>query len=86
MALLEAGSYGLPVVATPVGAIPNLLSNECGYITKVDDLSDTLDYVIDNYSEAVQRGHNIKQRIETDYSIDSIVRKHSDLYSSLFDS
>ena len=39
MAALEAAARGKPILATPVGELPNLLSNGCGFLMDGDDVA-----------------------------------------------
>lgn len=83
MAILEAGAAALPVVATPVGGIPNLLGDGCGYLTNYEDFPDTLDSIVTNYEEAQQRGNNLLRKIKKQYSLQHMSQSHIDLYNSL---
>jgi glycosyltransferase involved in cell wall biosynthesis len=83
LAALEAGASALPVIATPVGAIPALLSNDCGYLASCGGMSETLDSVVDNYQDALEMGLRLRKRVETHFNIDQVAPAHSDLYRSL---
>lgn len=86
MAILEAGAVALPVVAPPVGALPELLADDCGYLVDVSELSDALDAVLDDYAEANRRGMRLRNKIVNGFSLDHMCRAHSELYCSLFNS
>lgn len=83
MALLEAGAAALPVIATPVGAIPDVLGKDCGYLTNVEKLAQALDAVVDDYATAKMRGIRLKERIEAAYSLDQTTKQHENLYRQL---
>jgi glycosyltransferase involved in cell wall biosynthesis len=85
MALLEAGAAALPVIATPVGAIPDVLSDECGYLTNAEDLANALDAVVDDYATARTRGIRLKERIAAIYSQDQAAQRHKSLYKLVAD-
>jgi glycosyltransferase involved in cell wall biosynthesis len=80
MALLEAGAAALPVIATPVGAIPDLIDGHCGYLVEISEFHFAMDIIVADYPAAVLRGQNLARKIFSDYSLESMVRKHSDLY------
>jgi glycosyltransferase involved in cell wall biosynthesis len=83
MALLEAGAAALPVIATPVGAIPDVLGKDCGYLTKIENLAEALDVVIDDYAMAKIRGLRLQERIAAVYNLDQTSTQHKKLYAQL---
>lgn len=83
LALLEAGARGLPIIATPVGAIPVVLSEKTGYLTPVKDFAKAMDHVIDHYEDAVAKGVHLQELIKQYYSLDNMIHQHQKLYSHL---
>lgn len=83
VAVLEAGAAALPVVAPPVGAIPTLLDDDCGYLVDVSELPRALDTVMNDYVEASRRGERLRNKIISKFGIDRVCRAHADLYRSL---
>ncbi len=83
MSMLEAGAEGLPVVSPPVGAIPALLGDDCGYLVDVSELHKALDYVVDNFPDAAVRGERLRQKVVNAYSLDHMCSAHADLYRVL---
>ncbi|MCP3177491.1 glycosyltransferase [Desulfuromonas sp. KJ2020] len=86
MAILEAGAVALPVVAPPVGAIPDLLGDECGYLVDPSELCHALDDILENYAEARRRGIRLRNKVIAGFSLDHMCLAHADLYRSLFNS
>jgi glycosyltransferase involved in cell wall biosynthesis len=86
MALLEAGAAALPVIATPVGAVRDILGADCGYLTNLDNLAKTLDAVADDYAAAKARGVRLRERIAAMYSRDQVAERHHILYKLLVQS
>lgn len=83
--ILEAMASGLPVVATRVGGVPDLvLDNETGLLvapSAPEALADAMaTYVLD---AEMRRRHGLagRARIETAYSIDAMVAGYAALYS-----
>lgn len=83
MAILEAGAVALPVVAPPVGAIPQLLAENCGYLVAVPELQNALDAVIDDYADAQERGKRLQDKVINGFSLDHMYRAHAELYRTL---
>lgn len=82
MVILEAGARGIPVIAPPVGAIPELLLNDCGYIVNENELPKIMQHVAENYNEALAMGCNLKNRISEHYSATTAVKNHIKFYFS----
>lgn len=80
MALLEAGAAALPVVATPVGAIPAVLADDAGFLATYDRLTDALNAVIDDFPSAQQRGLRLRSKIQERYSLAAFTNSHAILY------
>lgn len=83
LAMLEAGAAALPVVATPVGAIPTLLDSTCGYMVDVSELQSAMDSVIDDYAEARRRGELLRNKIVNNFSLNHMYQEHIKLYRNL---
>ena len=83
MALLEAAMVGLPIISTPVGAVPELLENNRGYIATRENLSTVMEHVLKHPEEAYSRAVNLQQWVESHYSSQTMVDKHINLYRSL---
>lgn len=82
--LLEAGAAELPVVSTPVGAIPTLIDETNGYLAPLETFIDAMESVYTNYEAAASKGRVLADKINQLYSIQSMAKKHGELYQSLF--
>ncbi len=85
IALLEAGAAGLSVVSTPVGAIPSVVDETCGYLAELDDFAKAMLEVVCNPNEAEKRAKNLHQNISEKFSIKSMAKSHEDIYQYLTD-
>lgn len=81
--LLEAGAAKLPIISTPVGAIPDLIDEKSGYLADLDNFCNTMSHVYNNYQEAEQKAQQLAQKIDEQYSIKSMAKSHGALYLSL---
>ncbi len=75
LAILEAMSFGLPIITTKVGAIPSLINeNENGIFVRpgnIAEISNALINLIDNEELRMQISNNNYQKIKESYSIES---------------
>lgn len=83
LALLEAMSFGIPVVATDVGGVGELLVEEAGLLVPPqapEVLARALKSLVAQPELAKKLGRNGKARIRQSYSIDEMVDCYVDLY------
>lgn len=70
--LLEAGAYSLPIVASRVGGIPEIVNDgESGLLVPPDDvaaLSQAIERVLADPDLASRLGHNLNRRVVADFS------------------
>lgn len=83
LAALEAGAAGLPVIAPPVGALPWLLADDCGYLARPDQLAATLTEVLANRPEASRRAARLQARVLEQFSLERSASEHLALYRRL---
>ena len=87
LSLLEALSCGLPVLATSVGGARDVIQhNVNGYLIPPEDLSSLKNGLLTLLGDEALRtklGQGGRQRIISDYSLDSVADKLSDVYTGL---
>ncbi len=83
VAVLEAGAAGVPVVVPPVGALPWLLADDCGFLAQPEQLASTLAEVLADRAEANRRAANFKAKVLERFSLDRAVTDHLALYRQL---
>ncbi|WP_242216868.1 glycosyltransferase family 4 protein [Bacillus cereus group sp. BfR-BA-01380] len=76
MSILEAMSYGLPIISTSVGSIPSVVEKENGFIIKPGDINELKNKIIDLLSDN-STTNSIKK-----YNIEKINMKYN-VYNSL---
>jgi glycosyltransferase involved in cell wall biosynthesis len=83
-AILEAGFAGLPVIATPVGGIPEIIETGTnGVLVPVEDknvLFSTLVLLSENAELRKRLGTNLKASIQEKFSFQRMVEETSSLY------
>ncbi len=83
--ILEAGDAGLPIVATTVGGIPDIITDGKNGILvppKRDGaIRRALEYLIEKPEERKLFGEKIKEKIEKNFSIEQMLEKTIGLYN-----
>ncbi len=86
-AFLEAMAMSVPVVATPVGGIPDFLQdNETGLFCKIknpQDIAKKIKILSENHALREKIIGNARKMIEEKYNWDNIARKIKDIFSEL---
>jgi glycosyltransferase involved in cell wall biosynthesis len=83
LAVLEAMMAGLPVVATSVGDIPNVVTNETGVIVpphQPEMLAAALEDLVKHPEKRQAMGKAAQERALNEYSVDAWMKKHLTLY------
>ncbi len=84
--ILEAGAAGLPVIASNVGGIPEVIEHEVtGHLInphKPDTLIDALHILIENPARAQEWGHTLHTRVTTLYRLDTMCTHTYALYQN----
>ncbi len=83
LAVLEAMMAGLPVVATSVGDIPNVVTKETGVVVPPHHpelLAEALDELLKDPKRRQAMGQAAYRRAMSEYSVDAWMKKHLALY------
>jgi len=90
LAILEAAVFGLPVVATPVGGIPQTIPDENhGLLVPVADvqaLADALTRLLKDPQLAIDLGRNLQRLVETEFTWEISAGRYTDLIRGLNES
>ncbi|MEM2144384.1 MAG: glycosyltransferase family 4 protein [Candidatus Jordarchaeaceae archaeon] len=85
---LEAMSSGIPIVASKIGGIPDVVKNgENGLLVPPKDhdaLADAIIYLLNNEDVREKMGRKGKERVK-DYSWDKIAEKYEEVYRGLIE-
>ena len=83
--VLEAMAYGKAIVAADVGAISEMLEPFCGLIVNsqnAQELELALEKMIADEELRKQCGNNARQKLECEYSVDTVFQKYKKVWNS----
>jgi glycosyltransferase involved in cell wall biosynthesis len=87
MVILEAMAVGLPVIVTPVGALPEIIQDgENGFFVKIGDhldLKEKILYLANNPILRKKMGNNNRRLIESRFSTEKIIPQFSDFFHEI---
>jgi glycosyltransferase involved in cell wall biosynthesis len=78
VALVEAMAHGVPVVATAVGGVPELLEGDAGVLVPPRDaeaLADALASVLGSPERRAHLARAGRRRVETEFDVEAIARE-----------
>lgn len=82
--ILEAGAAGLPIIASEVGGIPEVITNpELGILVppgNVEEIKKSLLFMLKKPKYRELAGKNLRQRVNANFSLKNMVRKTIELY------
>jgi len=88
-AVLESMAAGKPVIATRVGGNPEAVADgETGILVPPRDagaLARSMCQLLEDREAARRMGHAARQRVETEFSVEAMVRRTEQLYTTLLD-
>ncbi len=83
--IMEAMSFGLPVVATEVGGVPEIVNQETGLICRpgeANELADCIEKLIDNPLLGSELGENAKRFVNEKFCFKKMLQKTINIYYS----
>jgi glycosyltransferase involved in cell wall biosynthesis len=81
--LIEAAAVKLPIIATPVGSIPDIINSENGYLCPIDNFVETMVNVISNYKTALEKAEQLYLDTKNVFDIRQVYQEHVKLYKSI---
>jgi colanic acid/amylovoran biosynthesis glycosyltransferase len=76
VSLIEAMGFGIPVISTVTGGIPELLLDGAGILVPPEDqlaLADAIELVVENHTERLAFIQNARNRVMKQFAIESVV-------------
>jgi glycosyltransferase involved in cell wall biosynthesis len=85
-AILEAGEAGLPIIASAVGGIPELISDfDLGLLVRPGNIREiklALTRLLDNPAERASLGKNIHKKVTKDFTVKKMVEGTMGVYKN----
>lgn len=84
--ILEAMAFACPILATKVGAIPEMLSDGCGELIaaqQVEPLKEALIHLLGNSDDAILYGLNAHKKVFDNYTIEKVFSQYLKVWVSL---
>lgn len=81
--IIEAAATKLPIIATPVGSIPDFLNESNAFVRPTDDFHNAMIDVINNYDKAIFKANKLYDEMASIFNIDSIFHEHATIYKSV---
>lgn len=81
--VIEAMSFACPILATNVGAIPEMLEDGCGDVVEakeVDSLKLTLNEMIINTESSINKGEKARSKVLNNYTIDRVYEQYYSIW------
>jgi glycosyltransferase involved in cell wall biosynthesis len=87
MSVLEAMSYGLPIISTPVGGTPDAVENEVnGFLIEPGDyrsLAEKIEFLAENQELRHQMGQKSYEIVKNKFDINIIAQELKNLYNEI---
>jgi glycosyltransferase involved in cell wall biosynthesis len=83
ISLLEAGATSLPCIVTKIQTVIDNFSEDSLFICSIERFPEIMDYVFENYVEALNRAQKLRQEIINNFGINQVAEKHVRLYRSV---
>lgn len=84
LSILEAGNAGLPVVATSVGGVPEIVEDlKTGILVRPrqpKELAAAIKFIMENPAKAAEFGRNLKEKVSREFTLERMVRETVALY------
>jgi glycosyltransferase involved in cell wall biosynthesis len=86
-ALLEAGAIGLPIIATSVGGIPEIIHDmQNGILVHKEnprELAEAILYMLENKTKKREFGQEIKRTVQNFFSLENMLRDTMEVYGKI---
>jgi len=87
LSILEAMSFGIPVVSFSVGDVPYIIQNgKDGFFVKDRDFTELIEKIkllLKNETLRDKIGKNAKEKIRREFTVEKMVKRYTDIYLNL---
>ena len=84
ISILEAGSAGMPVIATSVGGMPEIIDDmKTGILVRPrqpKEIASAIKFLINNPNRAEEFGKNLSKKVSENFSLETMLEKTYALY------
>ena len=84
--VVEAASFGLPIIATSVGGIPEIIGAETGMLIEPrssDAITNSIAKVREDYPDALRKAERLKDKIRSSYDLHKNSKILKEIYENL---
>lgn len=87
LSVLEAMSYGVPIITTPVGCLPEFLENKKSAMIfnhgEVKEMADAMEFLINNPIQREVMGHKCLKIISENFTLEKVSKKLDSIYTAI---
>jgi len=83
LSVLEAASYQLPVITTPVGSLTEIINQQNGYLVSEDQFHNAMINVLENYSSSLIKAEKLQQWVADNYNYEILFKQYEKVYEEL---
>jgi len=83
LSALEAASYKLPVIATQVGIMPEIITSGNGWLTTENDFHKAMIEVLQNYPQALKKAEKLHLLVIQNFSQKKLFKQFEKVYEQL---
>lgn len=84
--IIEAAAAKLPIIATPVGSIPDFLNESNAFVRNSDNFHNAMIDVVNNYEDAISKSEKLFDDMSSIFNIENIYNNHKTIYKSVISS
>lgn len=84
LSVLEAASYQLPVICTPVGSLTEIINEKNGWLVNENEFHNAMIAVLQNYEVALQKATKLHWWVKQNYSHETLFKQYEKVYQQLF--